>query len=213
MYIGRKMILILSGGIGSGKSVAAGMLSEMYGFPVYCADRRVKELYDEHPVLLSDIEKMLGCVLRDEDGRFVPSSLAREIFADNGVLEKVEALVFPVLKKDFEKWMGEHPSRVHVLESATILEKDFFKGFGDLALVVTAPSEVRLERAIARDSASQMQVRARMEKQKMMNDPALLESRCTLPYMVCENAGTLDDLRSNLAEIMKKSGLTKMLYR
>ena len=53
------MILILSGGIGSGKSVAAGMLNEMYGFPVYSADQRVKELYIEHPTLLSGIEKEL----------------------------------------------------------------------------------------------------------------------------------------------------------
>lgn len=205
------MILVLSGGIGSGKSVAAGMLNDMYGFPVYCADSRVKELYDEHPDLLGDIEKVLGCVLRDAEGRFVPSALAREIFTDSGALEKVEALVFPVLKEDFEKWMGEHPSRVHVMESATILEKDFFKGFGDLALVVTAPFEVRLARAIARDSASEMQVKARMEKQKMMNDPALLAMHCSLPFVVCENAGTIEELRSNLAEIVEKVGLTKML--
>ena len=51
------MILILSGGIGSGKSVAAGMLNEMYGFPVYCADKRVKELYGEHPTLLKEDRK------------------------------------------------------------------------------------------------------------------------------------------------------------
>ncbi len=205
------MILVLSGGIGSGKSVAAGMLNEMYGFPVYCADCRVKELYDEHPTLLGDIEKELGCVLRDSDGRFMPSVLAREIFADGKALETVEARVFPVLKEDFAQWVDTHPSSVHVLESATILEKDFFKGFGDFALVVTAPFEVRLARAIERDSASEIQVRARMEKQKMMNDPALLEGNCMLPYEVCENAGTLDDLRSNLAEIMVKRGLTKML--
>ena len=205
------MILILSGGIGSGKSIAAGMLNEMYGFPVYCADSRVKELYDEHPTLLGDIEKELGCVLRDSEGRFIPSVLAREIFADGKALETVEAMVFPVLKEDFAKWVDEHPSRVHILESATILEKDFFKGFGDFALVVTAPFEVRLARAIERDSASEMQVRARMEKQKLMNNLALLEDHCTLPFEVCENAGTLDELRSNLAGIVVKSVLTKML--
>ena len=54
------MILILTGGIGSGKSVAAGMLNEMYGFPVYSADVRVKELYDECPGLLDNIEAELG---------------------------------------------------------------------------------------------------------------------------------------------------------
>lgn len=205
------MILILSGGIGSGKSVAAGLLNEMYGFPVYCADRRVKELYEEHPALLPDIEKELGCCLRNERGDFVPAALAREIFSDGGALEKVEALVFPVLKDDFIKWMSVHPSAVHILESATILEKEYFRGVGDLALIVSAPFEVRLSRAMTRNSADEEQVRARMKKQKMMNDPALLERLCNLPFEVCENAGTTDELRSKLVDFAEKYGLTKML--
>lgn len=211
MYSGREMILILSGGIGSGKSVAAGMLNEMYGFPVYCADRRVKELYEVHPTLLGKIERELGCVLRDDKGRFVPSVLAREIFAEGGAMEKVEALVFPVLKEDFGKWMGENPSGVHIFESATILEKEFFRGFGDLVLIVTAPFEVRLARAMERDNASESQVRARMRKQNIFMDISQLEHHCELPYVLCENAGTKEELRSNLAEIMVKQGLTKML--
>lgn len=205
------MILILSGGIGSGKSVAAGMLNEMYGFPVYCADRRVKELYEEHPTLLCDIEKELGCTLRDESGAFTPAALARKIFTDGEALDKVEALVFPQLKKDLEKWINEHPSRVHILESATILEKEYFKGFGDFALVITAPSEVRIRRAMERDSSCEEQVRARIHKQKLMNSLDLLNKFCSIPFEVCENAGTTEELRSKLNEFVEKQGLTKML--
>ena len=205
------MILILSGGIGSGKSVAAGMLNEMYGFPVYCADKRVKELYGEHPTLLKDIEKELGCSLRDENGRFIPAGLARELFSDGEVLEKVEAPVFPVLKEDFSRWVDKHPAAVHILESATILEKEYFRGFGDFALIMTAPFDVRLVRAMVRDSADEEQIKARIHKQIMMNNPAMFEQFCNLPFEVCENAGTTDELRSKLAEFVKKHGLTKML--
>ena len=205
------MILILSGGIGSGKSVAAGMLNEMYGFPVYCADKRVKELYEEHTTLLCDIEKELGCDLRDEYGLFMPAALARKIFSDGEALDKVEALVFPALKEDLEKWMNEHPAKVHILESATILEKEYFKGFGDFALVVTAPFEVRIRRAMERDSSSEEQVRARIQKQKMMNSLDQLELFCSVPFEVCENAGTTDELREKLSEFVEKQGLTKML--
>ena len=206
------MILILSGGIGSGKSVAAGMLNEMYGFPVYCADRRVKELYEEHPTLLCDIEKELGCTLRDESGAFTPAALARKIFTDGEALDKVEALVFPQLKKDLEKWINEHPSRVHILESATILEKEYFKGFGDFALVITAPSEVRIRRAMERDSSCEEQVRARIHKQKLMNSLDLLNKFCSIPFEVCENAGTTEELRSKLADFIENKVLTKMLH-
>ena len=205
------MILILTGGIGSGKSIAAEMLNEMYGFPVYSADRRVKELYDERPELLCAIEKSIGCCLRDQDGRFVPALLAREIFTDEKVLRRVEELVFPVLKDDFITWEKEHPSRVHIFESATILEKDFFRGFGDFALVVTAPLEVRISRAAKRDSASEEQVKARVENQKIMNDLSRLEHICWLPFEVSSNDGTLADLRSKLTDFIENTVLTKML--
>ena len=205
------MILILSGGIGSGKSVAAGMLNEMYGFPVYSADRRVKELYVEHPSLLNKIERELGCDISDNDGRLIPAALAQVIFSNREALEKVESLVFPVLKNDFESWMKAHPSTVHILESATILEKDFFKGFGDFALVVTAPFELRLSRAIQRDGADENAVKARMAAQEMMNDMELLKHKCQLDFDVCLNDGTPEDLRSKLREFVENRVLTKML--
>ena len=205
------MILILTGGIGSGKSVAARMLNEMYGFPVYSADVRVKELYDECPGLLDNIEAELGCSLRDKVGSFVPSLLAREIFSDSGALEKVESLVFPVLMHDFNKWVEEHPSSVHIMESATVMEKDFFRGFGDLALLVTAPLELRIMRAVHRDSSTDEQVRARISKQKLMNEPSLLEGKTWLPFEVILNDGSTLDLRKKLTDFVEKNGLTKML--
>ena len=205
------MILILSGGIGSGKSVAAGMLNEMYGFPVYSADQRVKELYIEHPTLLSEIESELGCNLRDDYGRLMPAVLAQVIFSNREALQKVESLVFPALKEDFESWMKAHPSKVHILESATILEKDFFNGFGDFALVVTAPFELRLSRAIQRDRTDESAVKARMSAQKMMNDLTLLKQKCQIDFEVCVNDGTQDELRSKLSDFVGNRLLTKML--
>lgn len=206
------MILILTGGIGSGKSLAAGMLNQMYGFPVYSADLRVKELYNERPELLDKIEGELGCRVRDDKGNLVPSLLASLIFSDSDALEKVENIVFHVLKDDFENWTKDNPSEVHILESATILEKDFFRGFGDLALVVTAPLEVRIKRAMERDSSTEDQIKSRVEKQKMMNDLGLLEACCWLPFEVCQNDATQEELRSKLTEFIENKVLTKMLH-
>ena len=39
-------ILVVTGGIGSGKSEVCRIISEVFGYPVYNADNRVKRLYD-----------------------------------------------------------------------------------------------------------------------------------------------------------------------
>lgn len=205
------MILIITGGIGSGKSLAAGMLNEMYGYPVYNADKRVKELYMTHPTLLSDIEREVGCKLRNDNGCFIPALLAELIFNDPSTMDKVESLVFPVLMEDFTLWQKEHPGRVQILESATILQKNFFDGIGDLVLLVNAPYELRTERAVKRDNASKESVTARMKAQKMMNDVDLLKAVCPRKIWICENDGSEQDLREKLKDFAEKTLLTKML--
>ena len=164
-------VIIISGGIGSGKSTVCRMLEDGYGWPVYDADSRVKELYCEHPCLLSDIEKALNGTYRDADGVFRPSLLASRIFSDRNALEKVESLVFPVLTEDFLKWKEAHSDKDFlVLESATILEKPELLHLGDYVAVVDAPLQTRVERAAARDGVSYESVLGRVQNQELMNE-------------------------------------------
>lgn len=163
-------VLVVTGGIGSGKTEACRIIQDAYGCHVYSADSRVKELYYSHPDLVKEIEVALRVRLKGDDGNFVPRLLADVIFNDRTALETVEGIVFPVLSADFEIWMGKHSKDAFVVfESATILEKPYFKGFGDRVIVIDAPFETRLERACKRDSISRETILARMKNQTMMN--------------------------------------------
>lgn len=160
-------VLVVTGGIGSGKSSVCRILHERLGLPVYDADSRVKALYREHPSLLADIEDALGCVLRDSEGRFLPERLAGRIFSSPSDMDKVEGLVFPALKDDFREFASSLPEdTIVVFESATVLEKPQFDGFGDKVLFVDAPEDTRLGRACLRDGSSREKIRARMDSQK-----------------------------------------------
>ena len=164
-------VLIVTGGIGSGKSTVCSILSKEYGYPVYESDRRVKELYLEHPRLLSDIEEALKDTFRNEEGRFQPSRLASRIFSCKEDLIKVESLVFPVLTEDFDRWKTINADKdLLVLESATILEKPSLLGLGDRIMVVDAPLQLRIDRAMSRDGVSKQTVRERVASQKLMNE-------------------------------------------
>lgn len=189
------MILVVTGGIGSGKSQVCGILSKMGLSAQYNADLRAKALYEEHPTLLAQIEKSLCCSFRDRDGRFVPSLLASRIFTDRQALETVEAHLFPALMEDFQSFAGSCGEDIVVFESATVLEKSQFDGFGDKIILVDAPFETRLERACRRDGSAREEVLARMLNQKLMND---LSSGAVDPRIDCViiNDGTLEDLES-----------------
>lgn len=163
------IILVVTGGIGSGKSEVCRILANKGLTAQYNADSRVKELYTSVPGLLESIEQKLDCVLRDECGRFVPQSLAKKIFSDRQALEIVESLVFPALVEDFRGFAQGFGDGIVVFESATILEKPQFDGLGDKLILVDAPLEVRLERACQRDNADREAVKARMSNQKLMN--------------------------------------------
>jgi dephospho-CoA kinase len=200
-------VVVVTGGIGSGKSVACRILQSQFGWPVYNADSKVKELYVSSPTLLTDIEDALEMKLRNADGEFIPSLLASRIFSDSGALEKVEELVFPELTSDFETWKKEQGNVDYViLESATILEKPALKGMWDILILIDAPIELRRARAAARDGVSEEIAGRRMESQKLMNEAS--------KGMVIPDADVVilnDSTESILQEKLQKCVITKML--
>ena len=197
-------ILVITGGIGSGKSEVCRILQELYGCGVYNADERVKLLYDIHPTLLDNIEKLIGEGLRDDDGHFVPSRLSERIFADRKILLDVEALVFPALIEDFSTWAKNYEDdRFVVFESATILEKPDLAGFGDKVILVDSLFETRLERACRRNSVPRESVYARMMNQKMMNGISCGEIEPEVDAVI-HNLGTLSDLKYCVIRTIKE---------
>ena len=94
-------VLVVTGGIGSGKSLVCRLLHQKYGVPVYDADAKAKEIYGKYPAVVDMMEEVLGKSLRDCDGNFMPRALADVIFNDGSALQEVEKILFPVLKQDF----------------------------------------------------------------------------------------------------------------
>ena len=203
-------VIIVTGGIGSGKSQVCRLLQENYGIPVYEADSRAKCLYSEIPGLLDSIEDALCCKLRGESGEFIPQLLAEVIFNDASALQKVEELLFPAMMNDFEQWAGQIGKEVVAFESATVLEKKQFEGFGDIVLLVDAPMDLRIARAMARDAVERDKILKRIAAQQLMNRLSYGEVDPRIDYTL-KNESTLENLSVKLADFIEKYGLTKML--
>ena len=184
--------VILTGGMGSGKSAVCAFLKER-GVPVYDSDSRTKSLYDRDPALVDSLETALGTGLRAADGRLDRAKLASLIFGDPERKAVVESIVHPAVLADFVRWKRWHrpkgwtygPVPFVVLESAIILSCPVFDGVGDRTVLVDASEEVRLTRAVARDGSDPEAVLRRIRQQRF--DLSRVDA-------VLRNDGTLEDL-------------------
>ena len=156
----------VTGGIGSGKSYLVRLMSAL-GIPSYIADSRAKELYRTNRVLLSKLADLLGDDIISHDG-VRRDVMAARIFSNPELLSKVNNIVHPEVLKDFYKWrdlMDREGYNVVIYESAIFLENPRFRKIADKVIVVVAPEGERIRRVIRRDSISEDQVRARMDRQ------------------------------------------------
>lgn len=158
--------LVVTGGIGSGKSRVCSYLSSL-GIPVYDSDSRTKALYSERPAMLDEVEKALDGSFRTYDGSFDRSALASVIFNSQDALEKLEAIVHPYVLEDFAAWRDSAPEGTPfvVFESAIFLQKPMFSHIADKVLLVDAPQELCLARAARREGMTEEKVLSRMRSQ------------------------------------------------
>ena len=182
--------LVITGGIGSGKSAVCRHFASK-GIPVYDSDSRTRQLYDSDWDLVSRISRALGTDITGADGKVCRSRLASVIFSDAQKLSALESIVHPAVKEDFVKWRDSFPEGsvpFVVMESAIILEKPLFKGIADRVLLIDAPVQVRMERAVRRDCVAADRIRNRMAAQKLLNDISEGLARADADYVIVNDS-------------------------
>lgn len=153
----------ITGGIGSGKSVVSKLL-QLMGVPVYIADVESKRLTETD----LDIRAALISLLGDEvyqDGKLNRPLLASYIFGNKDNLTMVNGIIHPRIKDDFRRWVQSHSSYPIVgIEAAILIEAGFTEDV-DQVVLVYAPQEIRLRRAVSRDACAAEQIQQRMRNQ------------------------------------------------
>ena len=152
----------ITGGIGSGKSVVSSLF-RMNKIPVYMADAESKRLSDTSPVIRKKLISLFGDTIYVND-LLDRKRLASFIFSNEHVLKKVNEIIHPVVKKDFQAWVKQQKGNMCAIESAILFESGFEKTV-DVVLLVYAPVELRLTRAMERDGATEADIMKRMNRQ------------------------------------------------
>lgn len=164
--------LAITGSIGSGKSVVSRMMNVL-GVPVYDCDSNAKRLMTDDKFVVSELKRMFGEECYENDGTLNRQYIASRIFTDKENIKRVNALVHPIVKRDFELWATRQNTDVVAVETAILYESGIVESVNKV-LVVWAEKETAIKRTMERSGMNRAQVESRMNNQMGVDDLLLM---------------------------------------
>jgi len=156
----------ITGGIGSGKSIVSHLLQVM-GIPVYISDVEAKRLICSDPFIRKGLQALLGKDIYSGN-TLNKQLLASYLFASPEHAQIINGIIHPRVKENFRQWVHhQNNTRVVGIESAILVEAGFTDEV-DVVVMIYAPEELRISRAIRRDTSSRELIEKRIQSQ--MND-------------------------------------------
>ena len=198
-----KLVIGLTGGIGTGKSTAAEYLVSkgMTHIDADAISRKLTEKIpgEENPVLIEIGEAFAPALVLQEDGSLDRKAMADIVFHDPAKKKLLEGILFREI-------MAEIHRRIDLAEGMILLDVPLLFETGldslcDRVILITADHDIRIRRVTERDSCSPEDVEARIRNQ--MPD----EEKAARADAVVDNSGSREDLYGQLDEIIQGSKL------
>lgn len=155
-------IIGLTGGIGSGKTLVANYIKSK-GIPVYIADEEAKKIMETQEVTQLVKTAFGNSVISDK--KIDRAKLAQQVFNNPEKLQKLNAIIHPLVKQNFDIWLKNHQKFPFVIKEAAILFESGSYKYCDSIITITAPLETRLQRVIDRDNTNRESVLSRIKNQ------------------------------------------------
>ena len=149
-----KNAIVLTGGIGTGKSTVASFL-KLYGYKIIDADEISKNVFNKK---LDKIKEIFGTTDRKE--------LRKIVFNNKEKLKQLEDLILPDVKKEVLSLCDKYEKDgvAYFVDLPLFFEKQNYDEFNKV-LVVYAPKEIQIQRVKKRDNATDEEVKAILNNQ------------------------------------------------
>jgi dephospho-CoA kinase len=199
---GRKRVIGLIGGMGSGKS-SVGALLERRGGYLISADELGHEALRQ-PALIERVVARFGAAILDERGVVDRRRLGRIVFADPAELRALEDLVFPYIepriREEIHKAESLPEARFVVLDAAIMLEAGWDKAC-DAIVFVHAPEAARKERLAQQRGWTREEVQARQRAQLPVAD------KISRADYVLDNSGSAEETAQQIEDLISRMNL------
>ena len=187
----------LTGGIGSGKSMVAGLFAKR-GVAVIDTDEIAHELTRPGGEAIEAIRAAFGASLIGADGALDRTAMRKLVFGDAAARKKLEAILHPLIRKESARHRASAQSPYAILVAPLLVESGVDRSRFARVLVVDCPEAQQIERAMRRSRVSETEVRAILAAQ------ATREQRLAQADDVIDNSGTPEALERQVSNLNEK---------
>lgn len=184
------LVVGLTGGIGSGKSVAADVFARR-GAAVVDSDRIAHALTGPAGAAMAMIEHHFGREVVASDGSLARAEMRRRVFADPAERLRLEALLHPMIRDESDRQAAQaHQAGAPyvVLVVPLLVESADFRQRVDRVLVIDAATDRCVERVAARNGLTREEILPILAAQSSRAD------RLAVADDIIVNDGSLADL-------------------
>ncbi len=187
----------VTGGVGAGKSTVLELLASVYGFHVIRTDDVARRLMEPGGASYEAVCGLMGERVRRTDGSLDRAWLAGQLFGDEQLRGRMDALVHPLVWKA----VGEEAERFAggpVVIEAAVLEKEFRDNCQEMWYVYTSR-----ENRVLRLMESRGYSRERCLS--MMDSQASEEEFVRFSDAVIDNNGTAQETSRQVARLLEEN--------
>jgi dephospho-CoA kinase len=189
----KKLIIGLTGGIGSGKSEVSRRF-EALGITLVDADLVARDVVLPGKPALESIRTHFGTDILLPDGSLNRAKLREIIFTEPAEKEWLEQLLHPLINQQIREQLALSTSAYAILSSPLLLETRQHL-LVDRILVVDTSEMLQIERASKRDKNQEAQIKAIMATQLSRAE------RCSRATDIIQNHGDITELDDQIAKL------------
>src|SRR3954467_11938754 len=150
----------LTGGVASGKSTVAAILTEL-GAVIVDADQLAREVVEPGTPGLAAVVQEFGDAILTEEGPLDRPALGAVVFADEQARRRLEGILHPLIRARAAEIEDAAPQDALVVHDIPLLVESGQAGGFDAVLVVDVPVETQLARMVADRGWSRQDAEAR----------------------------------------------------
>jgi dephospho-CoA kinase len=193
----RPRIVVLTGGIASGKTAVSDRLAEA-GIPIIDTDVIARQVVKPGTPGLARIVEVFGPHVLQPDGALDRRALRQRVFDSPAARRQLEAITHPLIRaRVSEQIEAASAEPVIVLVVPLLIESGLFED-ADEVVVVDVPEEVQIKRLRARDGSTVEQAR------RILAAQVSREERLKHADHVIDNSGSLRQLEERVDAWLKR---------